>query len=36
MAKTDEVLFLSLITRREKQEQEGLIKGLTKKLSDLA
>jgi 20S proteasome alpha/beta subunit len=36
MAKTDEVLFLSLITRREKQEQENLIKGLTKKLSDLA
>lgn len=36
MAKSDEVLFLSLITRREKQEQENLIKGLTKKLSDLA
>jgi 20S proteasome alpha/beta subunit len=36
MAKTDEVLFLSLMTRREKQEQENLIKGLTKKLSDLA
>ncbi len=36
IAKTDEVLFLSLITRREKQEQENLIKGLTKKLSDLA
>jgi 20S proteasome alpha/beta subunit len=36
MAKTDEILFLSLITRREKQEQENLIKGLTKKLSDLA